>query len=67
MSSAKRLSRLRRARVAQKVEHRRSADLEALAEQRERPDGSMEDEEKILAGRPDTNIPAMLTKDVRGG
>ena len=27
----------------------------------------MEDEEKILAGRPDANIPALLTKDVRGG
>ena len=25
------------------------------------------DEEKILAGRPDANIPAMLTKDVPGG
>ena len=27
----------------------------------------MEDEEKVLAGRPDANIPAMLTKDVKGG
>jgi hypothetical protein len=27
----------------------------------------MEDEEKILAGRLDANIPAMLTKDVPGG
>jgi len=26
-----------------------------------------EDEEKVLAGRPDANIPAMLTKDVPGG
>ena len=25
------------------------------------------DEEKVLAGRPDANIPAMLTKDVPGG
>jgi hypothetical protein len=27
----------------------------------------MEDEEKILAGRPDANMPALLTKDVPGG
>jgi len=27
----------------------------------------MEDEEKILAGRIDVNIPALLTKDVQGG
>ncbi|HEY2620953.1 MAG TPA: DUF2934 domain-containing protein [Acetobacteraceae bacterium] len=27
----------------------------------------MEDEEKILAGRPDANLPALLTKDVPGG
>jgi len=27
----------------------------------------MEDEEKIIAGRPDVNYPAMLTKDVPGG
>ncbi len=26
-----------------------------------------EDEEKVLAGRHDANIPAMLTKDVPGG
>jgi hypothetical protein len=26
-----------------------------------------EDEEKVLAGRPDANIPALLTKDVPGG
>jgi hypothetical protein len=27
----------------------------------------MEDEEKILAGRIDVNLPALLTKDVQGG
>jgi hypothetical protein len=27
----------------------------------------MDDEEKILAGRLDANIPALLTKDVPGG
>jgi hypothetical protein len=26
-----------------------------------------EDEEKIMAGRPDVNFPALLTKDVHGG
>jgi hypothetical protein len=26
-----------------------------------------EDEEKVLAGRPDANMPALLTKDVPGG
>jgi hypothetical protein len=30
-------------------------------------DDRMEDEEKILAGRDDANVPAMLTKDVPGG
>ena len=27
----------------------------------------MDDEEKVLAGRPDANFPALLTKDVQGG
>ena len=27
----------------------------------------LEDEEKILAGRTDVNMPALLTKDVQGG
>ena len=27
----------------------------------------MDDEEKLLAGRPDVDIPALLTKDVLGG
>jgi len=27
----------------------------------------MEEEEKILAGRDDVNLPALLTKDVQGG
>jgi len=30
-------------------------------------DGFLEDEEKVLDGRPDANMPALLTKDVRGG
>jgi hypothetical protein len=33
----------------------------------DRPDQPMEDEEKVLAGKPDANIPALLTKDVLGG
>ena len=28
---------------------------------------AMEDEEKIIAGRIDVNLPALLTKDVQGG
>ena len=27
----------------------------------------MDDEEKILSGRDDVNMPALLTKDVKGG
>jgi len=30
-------------------------------------DEYLQDEEKILAGRPDANMPALLTKDVPGG
>lgn len=30
-------------------------------------DERMEDEEKILAGRSDVNMPALLTRDVHGG
>jgi hypothetical protein len=32
-----------------------------------RHDETVEDEEKILAGRIDVNMPALLTKDVQGG
>ena len=32
-----------------------------------RRDEHMEEEEKVLAGRVDANIPALLTKDVLGG
>jgi hypothetical protein len=34
---------------------------------RGRPDEPTDDEEKILAGRADANMPALLTKDVPGG
>jgi hypothetical protein len=30
-------------------------------------EAEFEDEEKVLAGRPDANMPALLTKDVPGG
>jgi hypothetical protein len=47
----------------------KKADSETTTEVEEAglPDEPMEDEEKILAGRPDVNMPALLTKDVHGG
>jgi Protein of unknown function (DUF2934) len=44
------------ARAAAQVARARGEDAEPI-----------EDEEKVLAGRMDANIPAMLTKDVPGG
>lgn len=46
----------------------KDSDLAADKAKR-RPDreDQMEDEEKIIAGRPDVNYPALLTKDVPGG
>jgi hypothetical protein len=43
------------------------ATVERFADERVRNDEPMQDEEKILAGRSDANIPALLTKDVQGG
>jgi Protein of unknown function (DUF2934) len=37
------------------------------SDERRSEDYPIEDEEKILAGRPDANMPALLTKDVLGG
>jgi hypothetical protein len=37
------------------------------SDERRSEDYPMEDEEKILVGRPDVNMPALLTKDVLGG
>jgi Protein of unknown function (DUF2934) len=34
---------------------------------RGRADTSMDDEEKVVLGRPDANMPALLTRDVPGG
>ena len=48
-------------------EHWQSALTEVSDNDRDRDDEFMEDEEKVLAGRIDANIPALLTKDVRGG
>jgi hypothetical protein len=36
-------------------------------DQNHRGDEPIEDEEKVLAGRSDVNMPALLTKDVPGG
>jgi hypothetical protein len=33
----------------------------------QRPEQVVEEEEKVLAGRLDANMPALLTKDVLGG
>jgi hypothetical protein len=48
-------------------DHWRFASIDNPGGERVRDDETMEDEENILAGRPDANIPALLTKDVRGG
>lgn len=31
------------------------------------PEDTMDDEEKVVAGRDDANLPALLTRDVPGG
>jgi hypothetical protein len=49
------------------ADHWRYATIEGSGGRLGRDDEPMEDEEKILAGRPDVNIPALLTKDVHGG
>ena len=48
------------------AEHWRSAIAEGSDSKHGRDD-EFDDEEKVLAGRSDANIPALLTKDVRGG
>jgi hypothetical protein len=48
-------------------DHWRYATIETFGQDGIRDDDPLEDEEKILAGRPDVNIPALLTKDVQGG
>ena len=48
-------------------DHWRSATLEKFTEEPGQDAEVTDDEEKVLAGRPDANMPALLTKDVRGG
>ncbi len=48
-------------------ENQPASETARAADNRVRPDESMEDEEKVLAGRLDANMPALLTKDVPGG
>jgi Protein of unknown function (DUF2934) len=47
-------------------DHWRRAVIERAREERRRDD-EPDEEEKVLAGRRDANMPALLTKDVRGG
>jgi hypothetical protein len=51
----------------QAEDHWKRAVSERSSKQRRWDDDPMMDEERILAGRPDVNIPALLTKDVPGG
>ena len=53
--------------VGRALDHWGRAVAETFADQRRVDDEPLEDEEKILAGRPDANMPALLTKDVPGG
>lgn len=48
-------------------DHWRRATNEALHTSDAPNDELVEDEEKILIGRTDVNMPALLTKDVQGG
>ena len=41
--------------------------MSACAQVRDRQNELVDDEEKVLTGRLDANIPALLTKDVQGG
>jgi len=47
-------------------DHWRRAVIQRSREECHRDD-EPEEEEKVLARRPDANMPALLTKDVRGG
>jgi hypothetical protein len=58
----------REGRPADRAEdHWRRATNEAMRNSSARNDEFVEDEEKILIGRSDVNMPALLTKDVQGG
>jgi len=49
------------------LDHWLFATIEQLAEDSESDGEFAGEEEKVLAGQPDANIPTLLTKDVRGG
>jgi hypothetical protein len=51
----------------QAIEHWHRAVRERSPDRRGPVEPPMGDEEKVLAGRPDANFPALLTKDVLGG
>jgi hypothetical protein len=48
-------------------DHWQRAMIEWLGPERGDDDALVDDEEKLMAGRLDANIPALLTKDVPGG
>ena len=50
-----------------RIENERARDTAHAIGNQTRRDEPMEDEEKVLAGRLDVNMPALLTKDVPGG
>jgi Protein of unknown function (DUF2934) len=49
------------------LDHWDRAIIETGVDESHSDDEPLEDEEKVLAGRPDVNMPALLTKDVPGG
>jgi hypothetical protein len=48
-------------------DHWHSAALEVLSVEPDEDAEFIDEAEKVLAGRQDANVPALLTKDVRGG
>ena len=48
-------------------EERLDGEMTAPQGMQPRSEQAVEDEEKVLAGRLDANMPALLTKDVLGG
>jgi hypothetical protein len=47
--------------------NRKTAPVKGKRGQRGQRDEPLDDEEKILEGHPDVNMPALLTRDVQGG
>jgi hypothetical protein len=48
-------------------DHWGQAIAEKFSDKRRQDEDFLDDEEKLLAGRADANMPALLTKDVPGG